>query len=148
MCLFIEHAAYLQALSLCHHGEDQLAQHLLARLGCSHRLAPAVLQSCFDMSPTAEGGLLDACLPGVFHNALPGESTCLYSHCLALCDTARMNYNASSKESSSCVPMHSTGYTHVRSLGILSIASCRPSISTVAKGSKSVCSVLERAQLL
>lgn len=64
---------FMQALALCQQGKDEQAERLLARLGCSHRLAPAVMTIDASVIPASEVMTsLDTSLPSLTPNAVPG----------------------------------------------------------------------------
>jgi len=63
----------MQALALCQHGKEDLADTILTRLNCTYRLAPAVLMPNAQAMPsTASADPLDASLPCVIRDAISG----------------------------------------------------------------------------
>ncbi|DBA84827.1 hypothetical protein WJX77_001720 [Trebouxia sp. C0004] len=74
LCLQAGETAYLLALALCQHGKEDLADTILTRLNCTHRLAPAVLMLNEQVMPaTASANSLDAFLPCVIRDAVSEE---------------------------------------------------------------------------
>ena len=70
----------MQALALCQHGKEDLADTILTRLNCTHRLAPAVLMLNAQVVPaTASAKSLDAFLPCIIRDAVSGAP--LNTHC-------------------------------------------------------------------
>lgn len=71
LCVQAAETAYLLALALCQHGNDDLADTILTRLNCTYRLAPSVLLLNAQVMPaTASAKSLDAFLPCVIRDAV------------------------------------------------------------------------------
>ncbi len=65
----------MQALALCQHGKEDLADKIVTKLGCTYRLAPAVLTlNAQAMLATASTDPLDTSLPCVIKDAVSGAS--------------------------------------------------------------------------
>ncbi len=77
----------MQALALCQHGKEDLADTILTRLNCTYRLAPAVLMlNAQGVPATVSANPLDTLLPCVIRDAVSGAPLdslyCLGPHLL------------------------------------------------------------------
>lgn len=64
---------FMQALALCQQGKDEQAERILARMGSSHRLAPAIMNLNALPPPASEVTVsLGTSLPSLTPNAVPG----------------------------------------------------------------------------